>query len=299
MKRLSLFLSLAVAGCSPTEPLPETPAELFFLSRDARIGAKYEIWSWTATAGASKVSSPAIDSLGIVGGPSVSWDGSQVAFSTARRVYIMNRDGTNLHSVPAPTGALTLLAWSPDGTRIAVEGNRAVVPSDSTASPRLFQGDTISVESPSFAPDGRLVFASSYYTPGHGTFPDSTTLYIVSADGARLTRLFTTNIVGSVAWSPRGDLIAFALPVSSSPGIYIIRPDGSDLKRLYGGASLLPAWSPDGRSLSFKCTVDIPGPTTPKSTDICVGDVAGTPATNVTTNPTKEDYRSAWGIIPR
>jgi TolB protein len=52
-------------------------------------------------------------------------------------------------------------------------------------------------------------------------------------------------------WSPDGELIAFASSRGEG-GIYLVRPDGSALRRLYAGAASNVDWSPDGRRLAFQ-----------------------------------------------
>jgi Tol biopolymer transport system component len=50
--------------------------------------------------------------------PSWSPDSSTLAFAGADGLYVISRDGTNLHRILAMRG-ITSVAWSPDGTRIA------------------------------------------------------------------------------------------------------------------------------------------------------------------------------------
>lgn len=52
------------------------------------------------------------------------------------------------------------------------------------------------------------------------------------------------------AWSPDGKLIAFASSRSGG-GIYVIRPSGTGLRRLFSGAASDVDWSPDGHSIAF------------------------------------------------
>jgi TolB protein len=52
-------------------------------------------------------------------------------------------------------------------------------------------------------------------------------------------------------WSPDGELIAFASSRGEG-GIYLVRPDGSALRRLYTGAASNVDWSPDGRRIAFQ-----------------------------------------------
>lgn len=51
-------------------------------------------------------------------------------------------------------------------------------------------------------------------------------------------------------WSPDGQLIAFASNRGSG-GLYVVRPDGTAIRRVFRGNASDPDWSPDGRSLAF------------------------------------------------
>ena len=52
------------------------------------------------------------------------------------------------------------------------------------------------------------------------------------------------------AWSPRADAIAFSSSRGESDGIYLVRSDGSGMKRVSPlGDAYYPSWSPDGRKL--------------------------------------------------
>jgi len=55
------------------------------------------------------------------------------------------------------------------------------------------------------------------------------------------------------AWSPDGKRIAFASDRAGNWEVYVMKPDGTRLKRLtkYGGRDGEPAWSPDGEHIVF------------------------------------------------
>lgn len=52
-------------------------------------------------------------------------------------------------------------------------------------------------------------------------------------------------------WSPDGQLIAFASSRKGG-GIYVLRPDGTALRRLFRGVASNVDWSPDGRRIAFE-----------------------------------------------
>lgn len=104
--------------------------------------------------------------------------------------------------------------------------------------------------SPSLSPDGRTVaFISNlsgnpqiWTVPAAGGWPVQVTAFDDQVNG--------------VTWSPRGDWLAFTM----APGgglnsqIHLIRPDGSDLRRLTPGGKVncnFYGWSDDGRTLAF------------------------------------------------
>jgi hypothetical protein len=58
--------------------------------------------------------------------------------------------------------------------------------------------------------------------------------------------------VGSFAWSPQGDRIAYVVRSTAGAELYVIRADGRERRRLTYDADLLAlAWSTDGRSLAY------------------------------------------------
>jgi Tol biopolymer transport system component len=235
--------------------------------------------------------------------PSVYPSGSLVAFT--RQVMASGNAGlytVPFHGTPAgpcPTCgfvATQLLdsswlvsdpAWSPDGSQIAFAGggpSRAVgiyiVGVIPPTKPRLVYAaptDLSVVAHPSWSPDGsRLVFAQA--NAALSTPPDFD-LYVVAADGTGTANDITpgsynvagTSIPGSdsqvqPAWSPDGNLIAFASQQSgsrslvSSSALTLISPDGTGLRYLTGGVLLdqNPSWSPDGKQIVFESETSSP-----------------------------------------
>jgi dipeptidyl aminopeptidase/acylaminoacyl peptidase len=103
---------------------------------------------------------------------------------------------------------------------------------------------------PSFSPDGREIALLSDL----GGLPQ---VWIVAAAGGwpRLVSAFADPVT-DVAWSPAGDWLALAV----APGgglntqIYLLRPDGTGLRRLTAGGkenNRLDDWTPDGRFVAM------------------------------------------------
>lgn len=83
---------------------------------------------------------------------------------------------------------------------------------------------------------------------------------VIKADGTHRRVLTPSGFQGQPAWSPDGRWIAFGRdPAPGDNGVWLMRPDGSGLRRLtrnpYAGAECGcdtdPAFSPDGTRISF------------------------------------------------
>src|SRR5574341_673142 len=124
--------------------------------------------------------------------------------------------------------------------------------------------------SPSFSPDGkRLAFVSDL-----NGIPQ---VWTVATEGGwpELVTAFD-DPVGSVTWSPDGAWLAFSL----APGgglntqIYLVRPDGSDLRRLTDGGqehNFLGDWTYEGRAITLSSNRRDPASTDSYLFDIASG----------------------------
>ncbi len=149
-------------------------------------------------------------------------------------------------------GAITYLAWSPDGKQIAFSSVRHsmdriyVMDADGSRLHRitgLFTGG----EQPAWSPDGNKI-----------AFISGRRVCIMAANGDHVRCLTDASMwVQYPAWSPEGNRIAFQVVVDKDKGIYVIDIDGNRLRHLsdtFAGHEVdgwPPAWSPDGSKIAF------------------------------------------------
>jgi Tol biopolymer transport system component len=143
-------------------------------------------------------------------------------------------------------------------------------PADELERSVALMAKTGSCTSPSFSPDGtRIAFVSNmsgvpqvYVMPSAGGFPEQVTALDDPVEG--------------MMWSPKGDLLA----IQVAPGgglnsqIYVLKPDGSQLRRLTDGGkenNFLDRWSPDGKMLAISSNRREPATTDSYFVDVATG----------------------------
>ena len=186
--------------------------------------------------------------------PTLSPDGRFIVYRAEPNDYpelwLMKADGTGHLRLTRDGGFPT---WSPDGSMIAFapaggsSGRSwiAIMNADGSARRRL--PHTEYGEYPSWSPDGKRIAFNS-------NLSGQAQMYIVDVDTSQVLDLSNVGEGGKVAWSPDGRSILFASHRDHSDNwtdIYVMRPDGSGVRRLTRGGGETPAWSPDGRYILF------------------------------------------------
>ena len=195
------------------------------------------------------------------GGLSPRWssDGSRIAFSRGGAIWVAPAGGGNPELVidvdtespdtPCRAGAFPG-GWSPDDKRIAYysasttveEGQVCTVNADGSdvrvvvANPGAYDVE------PSWSPDGRYLA----YRGVEGGVHD---IWVVDLETGKTTNLTADpDLDIEPNWSPDGEWIAFGSlrPRASNFDIFIMRRDGSDVRRLTDDPAkeANPAWSP-------------------------------------------------------
>ena len=183
--------------------------------------------------------------------------------------------------------------WSPDGASLVFARHQGstifLFLREADGSERRLTKSKDPEFDAAWSPDGkRLVFTFDKTVPNQGDMD----VYSIAADGSELTPVLTSP--GKLtheewpSWSPDGSWITLSSTRDGNQEIYVVRPDGKDLKRLTSDPAIdaHPAWSPDGKRIVFATNRwgDL---------ELAAVDTEGGNLTRLTTSPGLDDY-PAW-----
>ncbi len=212
----------------------------------------------------------------------------------------VNIDGTNKREFTNPLsgGMLGCSTWSPNGTRLAVEGfNDAdrsfngiflANASDGSDVVRLTTNGAGYNDIPGdFSPDGRQL---AYL---HGMSETTSTLWVVDIDSGDARQVVTTAVDYGPTWSPDGQWIL----IDAGDHFLVVRPNGQDGYDLRPPASVGwvgdPQYSPDGTRILFHMALK-----GSNQNDIYTMKVDGTDLVQITDTPNDNEYFTDWGVDP-
>ncbi|NLW31667.1 MAG: hypothetical protein GXY77_09445 [Fibrobacter sp.] len=221
-----------------------------FVTKNSMIWTSYErgkpdLYIGSVADGSSKLF---IYSKAVESSPAVSPVDGTVAYASSRNgnmdVYICNSDKTNVRQLTVHYGVDTSPAWSPNGYQIAFTSDRSgnpqiyVMDSDGANQHRVTFEHKYA-DSPSWSPKGDKI---AYMAMGeNGKFD----IWTIAPDGTNPQKV--TSISGHneyPKWAPDGSLIAFVNATGSYSDLYVVKADGSRVRRVTKrGDVKMPDWS--------------------------------------------------------
>lgn len=151
-------------------------------------------------------------------------------------------------------------------------------------------GGFIAVHCPALSPDGsRLLFSVPAYNGQQIAMVETRGLERRYLKMEHIDKYLTTTALNNwPTFSPDGKDIAFGSSRDGHYAIYVMKADGSDVRRLSRGMGMnvRPAWSPDGKRLAFTSNRD-------GQYEIYVVNRDGSGERRLTNHPERDDY-AAW-----
>lgn len=172
---------------------------------------------------------------------------------TETTVFLTNAKGEDQEVVAKLPGRAEALRWSPDGSKLLLDGDGtgdfevSVIDVESGEVRTLAPSPTSNEGGAIWSPDGsRIAFFSNREGPFAG--------YVVDAAGGEPTRITPPEVpaVSDLSWSPDGSTIAFSSTEGLESSVWVVAPDGTGAEQISTEpGSTQPTWSPDGAQLAI------------------------------------------------
>jgi TolB protein len=241
-----LCLCLGLVGCGAfREKSPTLEGRIAFTREDDNDGYDY-LYVIDASGGNESRLDPEPAS-------GVSWSpsGKRVAYSSGGEIVVTTADAVK--TVWRVRVGCYSPVWSPRGDLIACEYSEPYdITTINTRTRAMKRLTPDCCYGPAWSPDGRQIAylaAGTYF--GENGYAGPAGLFVMDADGSDKHRITGRGNPGSnVAWSPRGNTIAFV----ADNDIWAIDATGGNLRRVFNGQGRPTedmTWSPEGRQLAF------------------------------------------------
>jgi Tol biopolymer transport system component len=176
------------------------------------------------------------------------FDGGDQTDENKYSVWVMRGDGKQAAEILRPA---IEPAYSPDGKKIAYYrpfNGIWVYDLKKRSATHVVVSDRARFAS--FSPDGqKLVFHEWIGS----LWSRNVDLLVVNVDGGGRTQLLPGI---RPRWSPKGNLIAFDSCRGTDCGIFVVQPNGQELRQVTSDGGGNVAWSPDGKRLVYSTEVD-------------------------------------------
>ncbi|MFH1337119.1 MAG: S9 family peptidase [Candidatus Zixiibacteriota bacterium] len=198
------------------------------------------------------------------GSPVWSPDGKYLSFSASRnegkaQVWILDRRGGEAWALTDIKQGISGFVWSPDGKKLLLSIQDPDPDAEDKDKPEKKKPKPWVIDRLQFKRDGEGYLSKDLYTH----------LYVYTAADKSLTQITSGNCnESSPVWSPDGKRIAFVSNRTDNPdgnsntNIWIVAADNPDKGQTLlqvtsnSGADSSPAWSPDGRFLTYTTAIE-------------------------------------------
>ncbi|MDR3012942.1 MAG: hypothetical protein LBU70_07000 [Chitinispirillales bacterium] len=209
------------------------------------LRGKPDIYRGSITDGTSRIF---LQGPAMLVSPDVSPIDGTIAFASSQagtlNIHTSAPDGTRQRQLTFTRGIDTAPSWSPNGYQIAFTSDRGGGPQiyimDATGSNQrriTFEGRYN--DTPSWSPRGDMIAYTSQGTSHQFN------IWVVPLDGSDAVMI--ANLPGMneyPTWSPDGRLIAFINTIGGRSDLYMVKPDGSRLRKITNSGDVrMPRWS--------------------------------------------------------